>query len=78
MFSKYATLELLATYGSYIDFTIANHNFKGRILYSNSTNELKFHVNSNPTARKELNDTSLTVARDMKANNFVANGSSLN
>ncbi|MFM7978127.1 MAG: hypothetical protein ACKPKO_02330, partial [Candidatus Fonsibacter sp.] len=39
--------------------------------------ELRFHVNSNATARMVLNDTSLTVAGDMKANNFVANVSSL-
>jgi len=62
---------------SYIDFTQPNTDFKGRIIYNNTDNVLKFHVNSNNTARMILNDTSLTVAGDIKANNFVANSYSL-
>jgi len=58
---------------SYIDFTQPNTDFKGRIIYNNTDNDLKFHVNSNTTARMVLNDTSLTVEGDMKANSFVAN-----
>ncbi|MFM7986876.1 MAG: hypothetical protein ACKPKO_46935 [Candidatus Fonsibacter sp.] len=60
-----------------IEFTSPGSNFKGRINYNNTDNGLNFHVNSNSTARMVLNYTSLTVAGDIKANNFVANSYSL-
>jgi hypothetical protein len=65
-------------YQSRIDFTVPNSNFKGRLLYDFPTNEFRFNVNSSSTSRMVLTDTSLTVAGDVRANNFIANSGSLN
>ncbi|MFM7988125.1 MAG: hypothetical protein ACKPKO_53315 [Candidatus Fonsibacter sp.] len=38
---------------------------------------MRFHAASSSTARMTLTDTALTVVGNIKANKFVANGSSL-
>ncbi|MFM7989040.1 MAG: hypothetical protein ACKPKO_57980, partial [Candidatus Fonsibacter sp.] len=69
--SGYTAIELVSgvgtTYQTYIDITEPNVDFKGRTIYTNSTNDFQFLVNSNATARMTLNDTSLTVAGNIVA-----------
>jgi hypothetical protein len=76
----YTAIEICSDplYQSRIDFTVPNSNYKGRLLYDFPTNEFRFNVNSSSTSRMVLTDTSLTVAGDVKANNFIANSGSLN
>ncbi|MFM7989396.1 MAG: hypothetical protein ACKPKO_59790 [Candidatus Fonsibacter sp.] len=52
----------------YIYFTEPNVYFRGRIIYTNSTNDFQFLVNPNATARMTLNDSSLTVAGNIIGN----------
>ena len=76
----YTAIEICSnpSFQSHIDFTVPNSNFKGRLLYDFPTNEMRFNVNASTTSRMVLTDTSLTVAGDVKANNFIANSGSLN
>ncbi|MFM7984473.1 MAG: hypothetical protein ACKPKO_34625, partial [Candidatus Fonsibacter sp.] len=74
----YTAIELVSgvgtTYQTYIDFTEPNVDFRGRIIYTNATNDCQFFVNSNATARMALNDTSLTVACNIFGNTVSCTG----
>ncbi|MFM7983480.1 MAG: hypothetical protein ACKPKO_29560, partial [Candidatus Fonsibacter sp.] len=76
--SGFTAIELVSgvgtTYQTYIDFTEPNVYFRGRIIYTNSTNDFQFLVNSNATARMTLNDTSLTVAGNIIVNTVSCTG----
>jgi hypothetical protein len=45
MSGNYAAMELAGSTGSYIDFTIAATDFKGRIIYDNAANAFGFYTN---------------------------------
>jgi hypothetical protein len=63
--NAYAGLKLLgptsANNGSYIDFTTAGVTYKGRILYDNSVNSMKFYTNSASTAAMAISSTSVAT-----------------
>ncbi|MFM7990618.1 MAG: hypothetical protein ACKPKO_65985 [Candidatus Fonsibacter sp.] len=78
--TSYTTIELCSNplYQSFIDFTVPNSDYEGRLLYNYPTDEFRFHAASSSTARMTLTGTTLTLVGDIKANNFEANGNVLN
>ncbi|MFM7988474.1 MAG: hypothetical protein ACKPKO_55095, partial [Candidatus Fonsibacter sp.] len=76
--SGYTAIELVSgvgtTFQTYINFTEPHVDFKGRIIYTNGTNDFQFLVNANDTARMTLNDTSLTVAGNSIGNTVSCTG----
>ncbi|MFM7982788.1 MAG: hypothetical protein ACKPKO_26040, partial [Candidatus Fonsibacter sp.] len=63
--SGYTAIELVSgvgtTYQTYIDFTEPNIDFRGRIIYTNGTNDFQFCINSVSTAKMALNSSGLSV-----------------
>ncbi|MFM7988194.1 MAG: tail fiber domain-containing protein, partial [Candidatus Fonsibacter sp.] len=63
--SGYSAIELVSgvgtTYQTYIHFTEPNVEFRGRITYSNGTNDFQFCINSVSTAKMTLNSSGLSV-----------------
>jgi hypothetical protein len=59
-----ASIEIITdTNGiAYIDFSQVNTDFKGRILYNNSTDTMTFHIAGSTTARMTLNSTGYSAA----------------
>ncbi|MFM7990604.1 MAG: hypothetical protein ACKPKO_65915, partial [Candidatus Fonsibacter sp.] len=62
--SGYTEIALVScvgtTYQTYIDFTQLHVDFRGRIIYTNSTN-FQFCINSVSTAKMTLNSSGLSV-----------------
>ncbi|MFM7980932.1 MAG: hypothetical protein ACKPKO_16595 [Candidatus Fonsibacter sp.] len=63
--SGYTAIELVSgvgtSYQTYINFTEPNLDFRGRIIYSNGTNDCQFCINSVSTANMTLNSSGLSV-----------------
>ncbi|MFM7988179.1 MAG: hypothetical protein ACKPKO_53590, partial [Candidatus Fonsibacter sp.] len=61
----YTAIELVSgvgtTYQTYIDFTELNVDFRGRIIYTNATNDFQLCTNSMSTAKMTLNSSGLSV-----------------
>ena len=51
-------IEICADTIQYIVFTTTNTDFKGRMIYNTTTNDLRMRANSNATASFILNSTS--------------------
>ena len=58
---QYAGLELCATTSAYVDFTTANTDWKGRMLYTFSTVAFEWFIDSNITAKMTLKPAGLYV-----------------
>ncbi|MFM7984819.1 MAG: hypothetical protein ACKPKO_36410, partial [Candidatus Fonsibacter sp.] len=54
-------MEISASSLPYIDFTTPSVDYKGRILYDHSTNELRIFVAGSTTANMTLNSSGLSV-----------------
>ena len=50
------SIEIVSNTGgiSYIDFSVPNSDFQGRILFNNSSNVMTFHSSANTAARMTI------------------------
>jgi hypothetical protein len=61
LLNDYAIIEMPATNGGYIDIGIAGSDYKGRLLYSNSSNAWTWRVGGTITSVMTLNSSGLSV-----------------
>ena len=54
-------IDICADTNQYIDFTTLNNNYRGRLIYNNTNNDFKMHVNGSTTPSLTLNSTSLST-----------------
>ncbi len=58
---SYGNTDLCGTNGAYIDFTIPNNNYKGRMHYVNASRSFVWFVNCSASGSMTLNATFLVV-----------------
>ena len=54
-------IDICADTNQYIDFTTLSNNYRGRLIYNNTNNDFKMHVNGSTTPSLTLNSTTLST-----------------